>query len=241
MRLSKEELRARYWARYFPWMPSKKPSRKKEPARIKIIKVGPFEPMLVGYARVSTVEQNLDMQIEALVKYGVDRKRIWFEKRSAQAVKRPMLEEVMEFMEPGDKLVVWRMDRLARSVSDLIKIFEDLRERQIDLVSLTEQIETASPTGRLLFNITAAFAQFERDLTSYRTSEGLKRKMATGWKPGPPRILEPHEEDQVAVWHEQQMTAPAIVKKIKEEFGKSVSARTVKLTYERVRARRGDE
>lgn len=194
---------------------------------------------LVGYARVSTTEQNLDMQIEALVKYGVPRDDIWSEKRSAAAKDRPQLRQCLKFMEPGDTLVVWRMDRLARSVSDLIKLIEDLKQREIHFVSLTERIETNTPTGKLLFNITAAFAQFERDLAQYRTTEGMKRKMATGWKPGPKRILNDAQEDQVAAWRAEGLTANQIVAKVKSKYRKTVSPRTIKLTYERVAARKG--
>lgn len=196
------------------------------------------DPRLVGYARVSTVEQNLDMQIEALVKYGVPRDDIWSEKRSAAAKERKALDRCLKFMEPGDTLVVWRMDRLARSVSDLIRIIEELRGRQIDFVSLTERIETATPTGKLLFNITAAFAQFERDLAQYRTTEGMRRKMATGWKPGPKRILSEAQENQVYEWRKKGLTAPIIADKVKSKFKKTVSPRTIKLTYDRVAARK---
>lgn len=202
-----------------------------------------FEPIsddarLVGYARVSTTEQNLDMQIEALVKYGVPRDDIWSEKRSAAAKERPALKRCLKFMEPGDTLVVWRMDRLARSVSDLIRVIEDLKERKIDFVSITERIETNTPQGKLLFNISAAFAQFERDLAQYRTTEGMKRKMATGWKPGPKRILTEAQEDQIMKWRDEGLTAPAIVAKVKSKYKKKVSERTVKLTYDRVAARK---
>lgn len=178
------------------------------------------------------------MQIEALVKYGVPRDDIWSEKRSAAAKERPALKRCLKFMEPGDTLVVWRMDRLARSVSDLIRVIEDLKERKIDFVSITERIETNTPQGKLLFNISAAFAQFERDLAQYRTTEGMKRKMATGWKPGPKRILTEAQEDQIMKWRDEGLTAPAIVAKVKSKYKKKVSPRTIKLTYERVEKRR---
>jgi DNA invertase Pin-like site-specific DNA recombinase len=142
-------------------------------------------------------------------------------------------------MEPGDTLVVWRMDRLARSVSDLIKLMEDLREREINFISLTERIDTSTPQGKLLFNITAAFAQFERDLAQYRTTEGMKRKMATGWKPGPKRILTEAQEDQIVKWRDEGLTAPQIVAKVQSRYKKKISQRTVKLTYDRVAARKG--
>ncbi len=235
MRVFADDLRARYWARYDFAMPKKKHFSKPFVARI--INSSNIPPMLVGYARVSTQEQNLAMQIEALVEYGVDRKRIWEEKRSATAKTRPKLDQCLEFMVPGDTLVVWRMDRLARSVSQLIQLLETFKEREINFVSLHDHIETVTPQGKLLFHISAAFAQFERDLTSYRTTEGLKRKMADGWKPGPKRILTPSEEDQVFAWKETDMTAKAIAKRVKNEFGKTVSERTVKLTYDRVQKR----
>ncbi len=197
------------------------------------------EPRKVGYARVSTTEQNLDMQIEALVEHGIARDDIWFEKRSAKAKERPQLERCLKFMETGDTLVVWRMDRLARSVSELIKVIEDLGARGINFESLTENIETKTPQGRLLFNISAAFAQFERDLAQYRSAEGMRRKMMSGWKPGPRRILSEAQEDQIVSWRDEGLTAKQIAAKVKSKYKKTVSQRTIKLTYERVAKRKG--
>lgn len=187
----------------------------------------------VGYARVSTAEQSLDMQIKALKEYGVEETRIWSEKRSA-AAKRVKLERCLAMLRAGDTLVVWKLDRLARSMIDLLRIIEDLNRREVSFVSLTEQIETVTPGGKLLLHVLAGLAQFERDLIKQRTKAGMEAKMATGWIPGPKRKLSPELEASVVVWKKDGYTAKQIIEKIyRETGGTKVSARLIYNTIRR--------
>lgn len=144
---------------------------------------------LVGYGRVSTLDQNPDMQRDALIKFGVRRSAIHIEKASGKNMDRPVLTKLIKTMPPNSAIVVWRLDRLGRTMIGLcetVKIFED---RGIDLIVIKENIDTTTATGRLMFHVSAAFAEFERNVIAERTAEGMKRKMATGWKPGRRAII----------------------------------------------------
>lgn len=134
--------------------------------------------MLVGYARVSTGEQNLDLQLDALKKVGCD--KILTDEMSGAKAERPGLSEVFKFIRTGDTLVVWRLDRLGRSITDLIARIEELRQREIGFKSLHESIDTTSPAGKLQFHIFSALAEFERDLIRERTMAGLRAARARG-------------------------------------------------------------
>lgn len=134
--------------------------------------------MLVGYARVSTGEQNLDLQMDALKKVGCD--KILTDEMSGAKAERPGLSEVFKFIRTGDTLVVWRLDRLGRSITDLIARIEELRRREIGFKSLHESIDTTSPAGKLQFHIFSALAEFERDLIRERTMAGLRSARARG-------------------------------------------------------------
>ncbi len=189
------------------------------------------EPLLVGYARVSTAEQSLDMQIAALEKFGVEPGRIWSEKRSATSQKRPQTEQCLNFMTSGDTLVVWKLDRFARSTLDLLTRLEKLEARGIKFVSLTEKIETTTPGGRLLVGVLALLAQFERDLVSERTASGMKakREREPDWVPGPTRKLTGAALKRAQVMREAGKTAPQIIDALQAEFKIKVSARTIYL------------
>lgn len=144
--------------------------------------------MKVGYARVSTDEQNLRSQIDALESAGCE--RIFTDKGvSGGAVIKPALRECIDFMREGDELVIVRLDRLSRSLKELISIAEGLGEGGYAFRSLHEQIETASPAGRLFFHIIGALAEFERDLIRARTSEGVKAARRRGKKLGRPPAI----------------------------------------------------
>lgn len=195
------------------------------------------DPHLVGYARVSTMEQNLDLQIEALVRYGVPKDKIWSEKKSASAKRRPRLEQCLKYLESGDTLVVWKLDRFGRSMQDLLGQVSSLEQRGISFVSITEQIETVTPGGKLMLHMLMALAQFERDLIMQRTRAGMERKRAEGWTPGPKRILTAAEETQIAKW-KKSMTGREVVEMVKEKFDKKISPRTVALTCKRAQDRR---
>ncbi len=120
--------------------------------------------MLVGYARVSTREQNQALQLDALRAAGCE--RVYTEKASGAQRERPELTAALDYAREGDTLVVWKLDRLARSIRQLIETVEDLEQRKIGLRSLTEAIDTTTPGGRLVFHVFAALAEFERSETS---------------------------------------------------------------------------
>ena len=127
--------------------------------------------MLVGYARVSTDDQTLALQLDALEHAGCE--RIVQDTASGAKADRPGLTQAFDLLRAGDTLVVWRLDRLGRSLSQLIALISELDERQIGFRSLTEQIDTTTSGGRLIFHIFGALAEFERNLIRERTNAGL--------------------------------------------------------------------
>lgn len=143
--------------------------------------------MKVGYARVSTNEQETHLQTDALSGAGCE--RIFNEKASGAQRDRPQLARALEYLRAGDVLVVWKLDRLARSLRQLIETVEDLQEREIGFVSLTEGIDTTSPGGKLVFHIFGALAEFEREMIRERTKAGLKAAKGRGRKLGRPAAL----------------------------------------------------
>jgi DNA invertase Pin-like site-specific DNA recombinase len=135
--------------------------------------------MKIGYARVSTDDQNLDLQLEALKVAGCV--QIFTDHGvSGSTFSRPGLEEVLQTLTAGDTLIVWRLDRLGRSIQKLIELVETLGKREIQFVSITECIDTTSAGGTLLFHIMAALAQFERSLIGERTRAGMLAAKARG-------------------------------------------------------------
>jgi DNA invertase Pin-like site-specific DNA recombinase len=143
--------------------------------------------MRIGYARVSTDDQTLDLQRDALKRAKC--RQIYEEHASGKTAVRPELAACLKSLRKGDTLVVWRLDRLGRSLGDLIHLTTELRSRGVDLESLTEKIETGSPTGKLVFHVFAALAEFERNLIRERTLAGLKAARARGRNGGRPRKL----------------------------------------------------
>jgi DNA invertase Pin-like site-specific DNA recombinase len=146
--------------------------------------------MLVGYARVSTQEQTPTLQLDALKNAGCE--RTFVEMASGAQRDRPELMAALSFMRDrsDDVLVVWKLDRLARSLKQLIETVEDLERRGIGFRSLTENIDTTSPAGRLTFHIFGAMAEFERSIIRERTRAGLDSARARGRKGGRPRALD---------------------------------------------------
>lgn len=134
--------------------------------------------MVIGYARVSTGEQNLALQLDALKKAGCE--HLFHDEMSGIKAERPGLAKAMQVLRPGDTLVVWRLDRLGRSLKDLIERMEDLRQRKIGFKSLHERIDTFSPAGKVQFHIFSALAEFERDLIREGTMAGLRAARARG-------------------------------------------------------------
>lgn len=148
---------------------------------------------LVGYARVSTAEQNLDMQIQQLEKAGVDRRNIHVEKVSAAVSQRPKLEWAIAHLREGDTLVCYKMDRIARSLADLMRRIKQIEDSGANFRSLTESIDTTTPGGRLIFHVLGALAEFERDLIRERTRAGVKAAQERGVTFGVPPKLSPKQ------------------------------------------------
>src|SRR3954454_4848902 len=143
--------------------------------------------MLIGYARVSTNEQNLDLQRDALNKAGCT--EIYTDNVSGTKATRPGLREALSHLRSGDTLVVWRLDRLGRSLRHLIDTITDLQERGIGFKSLTESIDTTTSGGRLVFNIFGSLAEFEREIIRERTNAGLTAARSRGKLGGRPKAL----------------------------------------------------
>jgi DNA invertase Pin-like site-specific DNA recombinase len=144
--------------------------------------------MLIGYARVSTYDQNLDLQRDALQKAGCE--TIYTDTLSGSKAERKGLEEALTYLRPSDTLVVWKLDRLGRSLKHLIETVNDLYGRGIGFRSLTENIDTTTPGGKLIFHIFGALAEFEREVIRERTKAGLTAARARGRAGGRPRKLD---------------------------------------------------
>ncbi len=151
--------------------------------------------MKIGYARVSTVDQDPELQISALSDARCE--RIFTEHASGISRKRPELDRLFDILRAGDTLVVWRFDRLGRSVSHLVQIVEKLRSMKVELVSLTEGIDTNTPIGEAVFTIVAAFAQMEHQLNSERTRAGIAKLRKNGNRWGASSKF--HNPDNVAL------------------------------------------
>lgn len=175
--------------------------------------------MIYGYARVSTQEQELSTQIDALRKAGVD--LIFEEKRSGSDTKRAELEKVLTLLGPGDTLVVYKLDRIARSLRHLLVILDRLGLQGSQFRSLTETIDTSTAAGRMMMQIVGAFAEFELEMIRERTRAGLHAAMRRGSKPGRPRAMQPDEErEAVRLVLSGQSTKSAVARR----FGTHISS-----------------
>lgn len=143
--------------------------------------------MMIGYARVSTIDQDTSLQLDALKAAGCE--RVFEEKASGAKEDRPELIRALDVARPGDVLVVWKLDRLARSLKQLVLVLDDLSARGIGFRCLAPAIDTTTPEGRLLYSITGAFAEFEREIIRQRTRAGLQSALARGRKGGRPKAL----------------------------------------------------
>jgi DNA invertase Pin-like site-specific DNA recombinase len=147
--------------------------------------------MLIGYMRISTADQSLDLQQDALTKAGAE--RVFEDKASGARDDRPGLADALSHARQGDCLVVWKLDRLGRTMRSLIGFVEDLRTRGVDFRSLTEGIDTSTPAGRFFFHIMGALAEMERDLIRERVQAGLTAARARGRKGGRQPKLTPKQ------------------------------------------------
>ena len=175
---------------------------------------------LLGYARVSTTEQDPSLQLDALTAAGCI--KTFTDKTSGSLDRRPQLDRLLDQLRPGDTVVVWRLDRLGRSLRHLIAISEDLGDRQVALRSLHEAIDTTTANGRLFFKIMGSLAEFERDLISERTKAGLAAARARGRKGGRPPVMTPQK---VKVAREMYASQEHTVEEIARTVG--VSRKTV--------------
>lgn len=164
--------------------------------------------MIYGYARVSTADQHLDRQQDALLKYGID--RLFCEKMSGTKKSRPELDNLLGVSKSGDTIVIESLSRVGRSVKNLAELMELLNEKGIRLVSLKETIDTTSPTGRLMFTILSSLAQFERDVLAERTKEGLNAARARGRNGGRPKSDETALKKALALYQTHQYSVREI-------------------------------
>lgn len=144
--------------------------------------------MLFGYARVSTQQQKLDLQLDALKKFGVPEGNIFFEKISGVKNDRPKFSELIKQITKDDTLVVWKLDRVGRSTKHLVELINDFNLKGIHFVSLNENIDTTTAVGKLVFSIFSALAQFESDIIKERTMAGLESARARGRRGGRPKL-----------------------------------------------------
>ena len=165
--------------------------------------------MLIGYARISTHEQNLDLQKDALEK--AECERIFVEQMSGSSSNRPELNKTIDMLREGDTLVVWRLDRLGRSLKHLIELITELEERKVGFKSLTESIDTNTSGGKLIFHIFGALAEFERNLIRERTNAGLSAARARGRKGGrQPALDDKQREVAIKLYNEKNHTIKEI-------------------------------
>ncbi|MHB9148167.1 MAG: recombinase family protein [Candidatus Amoebophilus sp.] len=172
--------------------------------------------MITGYARVSTEDQNLSLQLDALTKAGCE--KIYQEKISSREAHRPGLEEMMGHLRKGDTLVVWKLDRLGRSLKELISLINGLADKGVEFKSLNESIDTTTPVGKLTFHIFCALAEFEREIIRQRTIEGLQaaraRKKVLGRPKGLTKTAQQKAATASALYREGTLTTAEICEQL---------------------------
>jgi DNA invertase Pin-like site-specific DNA recombinase len=188
------------------------PQHKRRPAEATAAESAspPGRGALVGYARVSTDEQNLALQLDALKQAGCE--RVHKDVGSGSLKHRPELDACLDYLRAGDTLVVWRLDRLGRGLKHLIEAIEQLHAREIGFRSLTEAIDTTTNAGMLQFHIFGALAEFERQIIRERTRAGLAAARARGRLGGRPALLTPEKLELARLMRQQKRTMPQIAK-----------------------------
>lgn len=179
----------------------------------------------IGYARVSTTDQSTDLQVDALTVAGSA--RIFIDHTSGATTDRPALISSLDYLNSGDTLLVWRIDRLERSITDLIRLVSDLSNRGIQFRSPTEAIDTATPGGELVFHIFAALAQMERRLLSERTRAGLAAAKARGHVGGRSTVMTVEKLEAARAMHANGATFTVI------STGLGISRSTVRRALEK--------
>lgn len=175
--------------------------------------------MLLGYARVSTDDQNLNRQLDQLQKHGVEKRNIYKEKITGTKMNRPELSKLLEFATKGDTIVIADLTRLSRSTKDLVTLSEEFNSKGIELISLKETINTTTATGKMMFGMLSVLAQFERDLISERTKDGLAAARARGHFGGRREKLDDTKKKAVKELYASQKST---LKEICEMFSISV-------------------
>ena len=176
------------------------------------------EPYTFGYARVSTEDQDLSLQLAALQKHGIPLDQIYSDKASGSTMERKELSALLKILRPGDTVVVWKLDRLGRTMSGVVEAAEGFRKGSIELISLTEKIDTSTAMGKAFFHIIVAFAQLERDMISERTKAGMAARKANGAKFGKSDFIVSYPkrlqwfEREYREGRAQEMTAGEVIK-----------------------------
>ena len=172
--------------------------------------------MRIGYARVSTKEQSFNLQVDALEKAGCE--KVYTEAASGARAERPVLDELLRNLRPGDVLVIWKLDRLGRSLKHLVELVGILMDKSVGLQSLSDPVDTTTPHGRLTFNLFASLAEFERDVIRERTQAGLTAARARGRKGGRPKGISPEAEATAmaaeTLYREQKLTTQQIASRL---------------------------
>ncbi|PRT08883.1 resolvase [Bacillus thuringiensis] len=173
--------------------------------------------MKIGYARVSTQDQNLDIQVDELQKNGCE--RIYQEKVSGTKQNRQELKIALDMLREGDTFIIYKLDRLARSVKQLYEIMDIIRKKNVHFISLKDNIDTSTASGRAMFGMFAVFAEFERDIIHERTIAGLNAARARGRRGGRPKKDEKKIQQAIELYQSKKFT----VKEIKDMTGVSSS------------------
>lgn len=172
---------------------------------------------LIGYARVSTEDQNLDMQQQAIQKYAAEKNLdliMYVEKISSRKAERIELKNAMKAATKGDVFVVYKLDRLARSTKELYQLTDQLKEKSVEFVSINDSFDTTTPTGKAMFGMLAVFAEFERDIIQQRTIAGLEAARKRGKTGGRPRIDDKTKKHVVTLYKSGESTTD-----IAKEYG----------------------
>ncbi len=172
--------------------------------------------MKIGYARVSTKEQELALQIDALEKNGCE--KIYQEKMTGSTKERPELKRLLEQLREGDVVVVWKLDRMGRSLKDLVSLVNEIQEKGAGLQSLNDHIDTTTPQGKLTFHLFAALAEFERDIIRERTNAGLAAARARGRKGGRPKGLSKKAQHTAIIAEKLYMEGELTVREICQQL-----------------------